>query len=231
MSNEVVAKNESTYLAGGVDLHELFSEEMSGLTPSFERIKIPAGGGIAFEVPGDDPNNPDLVKSFKAVILHHQPINSYYKEKYDGSNNPPDCASMDGKVGIDSDGVVQTCAECPLSKFGSAEDGKGKACKQKRRIFLLREGEVLPVILTLPTGSLAEYSKYIMRLLSKGKKSNSVVTAFSLKKAQNSGGITYSQAVFAVDRDLTAEEFAAVSRMSEQVKATANSVDVADDAE
>ena len=64
MSNEVVAKNESTYLAGGVDLHELFSEEMSGLTPSFERIKIPAGGGIAFEVPGDDPNNPDLVKSF-----------------------------------------------------------------------------------------------------------------------------------------------------------------------
>ena len=111
MSNEVVAKNESTYLAGGVDLHELFSEEMSGLTPSFERIKIPAGGGIAFEVPGDDPNNPDLVKSFKAVILHHQPINSYYKEKYDGSNNPPDCASMDGKVGIDSDGVVQTCAE------------------------------------------------------------------------------------------------------------------------
>lgn len=231
MSNEVVAKNESTYLAGGVDLHELFSEEMSGLTPSFERIKIPAGGGIAFEVPGDDPNNPDSVKSFKAVILHHQPINSYYKEKYDGSNNPPDCASMDGKVGIDADGVVQTCAECPLSKFGSAEDGKGKACKQKRRIFLLREGEVLPVILTLPTGSLAEYSKYIMRLLSKGKKSNSVVTAFSLKKAQNSGGITYSQAVFAVDRDLTAEELAAVSRMSEQVKATANSVDVADDAE
>ena len=231
MSNEVVAKNENTYLADGVDLHELFSEEMSGLTPSFERIKIPAGGGIAFEVPGDDPNNPDSVKSFKAVILHHQPINSYYKEKYDGSNNPPDCASMDGKVGVDADGVVKTCAECPLSKFGSAEDGKGKACKQKRRIFLLREREVLPVILTLPTGSLAEYSKYIMRLLAKGKKSNSVVTAFSLKKAQNSGGITYSQAVFSVDRDLTVDEYAAVSKMSEQVKATANSVDVADDAE
>nr|WP_242942279.1 hypothetical protein [Clostridium sp. USBA 49] len=75
------------------------------------------------------------------------------------------------------------------------------------------------MILSLPTGSLKEFSRYIKRLLSKGKKSNSVVTRFSLKKATNSSGITYSQAQFAVDRDLTADEYALISNLSEQVKA------------
>jgi DNA replication initiation complex subunit (GINS family) len=35
----------------------------------------------------------------------------------------------------------------------------------------------------------------------------------------NSGGIAYSQAQFAVDRNLTAEEYALINRLSEQVKA------------
>lgn len=69
-----------------------------------------------------------------------------------------------------------------------------------------------------------EFSKYVMRLLSKGRKTNGVVTKFTLKKAQNSGGINYSQAVFAVDRELTSDELANVVPMSEQVKAMANRV-------
>ena len=69
------------YLTETVNLAELFSEELDGLRPSFERIKIPAGGGLAYEVPGDDPNSPDSAKDFSAVILYHHPINSYYKEK------------------------------------------------------------------------------------------------------------------------------------------------------
>ena len=31
-------------------------------------------GGLAFEVPGDDPNSPDLQKEFNAVILYHHPM-------------------------------------------------------------------------------------------------------------------------------------------------------------
>jgi len=82
----------------------------------------------------------------------------------------------------------------------------------------LREGEIFPLLLSLPTGSLKEFSRYIKRLLSKGKKSNSVVTRFSLKKAVNNGGIAYSQAQFAVDRSLTAEEYTLINQLSEQVK-------------
>ena len=56
------------YLTETVNLAELFSEELDGLRPSFERIKIPAGGGLAYEVPGDDPASPDSAKEFSAVI-------------------------------------------------------------------------------------------------------------------------------------------------------------------
>lgn len=231
-NNEIVKSEDNGAVAqytGGVDLGSILADELDGLNLSFDRIKIPAGGGLAYEVPGDDPDSPDTVKEFKAVILHHHPINCYYKEEYTGGNNPPDCGSMDGHIGIDAEtGEVKSCADCPFNKFGSGKNG-AKACKQKRRIYLLREGEQLPIILSLPTGSLGEFSKYVMRLLSKGKKTNGVVTKFTLKKAQNSGGINYSQAVFAVDRELTAEELAAITPMSEQVKAMANKVTALDE--
>jgi hypothetical protein len=109
------------------------------------------------------------------------------------------------------------CSKCPFNKFGSGENG-AKACKNRRRIYLLREGEIFPMILSLPTGSLKDFTRYIMRLLSKGKKSNAVVTKFTLKKATNNSGIAYSQAQFSVDRDLTNEEFALISGLTEQVK-------------
>lgn len=65
--NEIMATEASTYLTDPVNLNELFSEELDGLRPSFERIKIPAGGGISYEVPGDDPDSPDTVKEFSLL--------------------------------------------------------------------------------------------------------------------------------------------------------------------
>ena len=65
MSNEMIIKENGGYLAAAINLADLFSEEMDGLTPTFDRIKIPAGGGISYEVPGDDPSNPDSVKEFQ----------------------------------------------------------------------------------------------------------------------------------------------------------------------
>ena len=110
-----------------------------------------------------------------------------------------------------------SCSKCPYNQFGSGENGS-KACRTAAGSIAARGGDI-PALAFLPTGSLKEFSRYIKRLLSKGKKSNSVVTRFSLKKAVNSGGIAYSQAQFAVDRNLTAEEYALVSKLSEQVKA------------
>ena len=80
------------------------------------------------------------------------------------------------------------------------------------------------MILSLPTGSLKGFTRYLMRILPKYKNSNAVVTRFTLKKANSNTGIAYSQAQFSVDRVLTPEEYALVSVMSEQVKELSASV-------
>jgi len=188
---------------------------MVGMDVTFDRIKIPAAGGTVFEVPGDAPGETDAVKEFSGAILYHHPLYSYYRERFAGGNAAPDCGSYDGITGAGNPGGI--CANCQLNQFGSGENG-GKACKNKRRIYILREGELIPLLLTLPTGSMKEFGVYIKRLLAKGRKSSAVVTRFSLKKVTNAGGIAYSQAQFAVERALSAEELPYIAAMVEQVK-------------
>lgn len=220
-NNEIIAKESGFMNLKEFNMSEAMSEELFGLDGGFERIKIPSAGSTVFEVPGENQNEPDAVKEFTAVILHHHPLHAYYTSKYTGGSNPPQCGSYDGITGEGDPGG--NCTKCPYNQFGSGENGS-KACKNRRRIYVLREGEIFPLLLSLPTGSLKEFSRYIKRLLSKGKKSNSVITRFSLKKATNSGGIAYSQAQFSVDRILTAEEYSLINILSEQVKAYSTNI-------
>ena len=49
---------------------EELAEDADGLQMSFPRVKIPAGGTLQFEMPSDDPDNPDYEKTLVGVILH-----------------------------------------------------------------------------------------------------------------------------------------------------------------
>jgi hypothetical protein len=77
---------------------------------------------------------------------------------------------------------------------------------------------MFPILLSLPTGSLKQFTRYIKQQLSKGRKLNAVITRFSLKKVTNAGGIAYSQAVFVLDRVLSPEEHALIENISVQIK-------------
>ena len=222
--NEMIPATNFTALKD-FNLAEAMASELGGMDISFDRVTIPAAGGQAFEVPGELPGETDMVKDFSGVILFHHPLFSYYRERFTGGNNAPDCGSYDGVTGVGNPGG--SCARCPLNQFGTGENG-GKACKNKRRIFILREGELIPILLTLPTGSMRDFAVYVKRLLAKGKKSSSVVTKFSLQKTTNATGIAYSQAQFAVARPLTPEELPYIESMAEQVKAFATRVDYDD---
>ena len=208
------AQNTGFLALANSDLSGMMAEELDGLDAGFERIKIPSGGTTIYEIPNED-GDMDAVKEFSAVILWHHPLRVYYMEKYTGGSNPPDCGSIDGVCGDGDPGGE--CRRCPLNQFDTGENG-AKACKDRRRVYVLREGEVFPLLLSLPTGSLKEFTRYLKRLLSKGRKSNSVVTRFTLQKAVNKGGVTYSQAQFAIDRPLTPEEYALIDKLSGQVK-------------
>lgn len=197
----------------------MVSEELDGLDLSFERIKIVNNANL-YAIPAEN-DSTTSVQEFSAVILHQHAINAYYKTAYKGGNAPPDCGSHDGKNGLGDPGGK--CTTCRFNQYGSGENGLSKACKNRRRIYILREGECFPLMLSLPPASLKSFTKYLKFLLTKNRPSNSVVTRFSLKSA-TSGNMTYSQAVFSVDRALTAEEYAAIQPYSEQIKAYAAQV-------
>lgn len=226
-NNELITNEGAFQKLKDFDLSITLSDELAGLSGSFERIKIPAAGSTVFEIPGDDPDSPEAVKDFSAVILYHHPLYAFYRNKYVGGSNPPDCGSYDGITGEGNPGGP--CTKCPYNQFGSGEGG-GKACKNRRRMYLLREGDVFPMMLSLPTGSLKDFTRYLMRLLSKGQKSSSVVTRFTLKKAMSASGIAYSQAQFTQARTLDIEEITLIQPLCEQVKQFSARVDYDADA-
>ena len=69
------------------ELAEAIAEEMDGLGAiPFEKVKIPSGGGLAFELPGETEDEPVMATELVGVILDHHPVNAYWAEKYSGGN-------------------------------------------------------------------------------------------------------------------------------------------------
>ena len=90
--NELMTTGSGFLALADFNMNESMAEELEGLEGGFDRVKIPSGGATMFELPGDEADEPEMVKEFSAVILHHHPVLQYYKEKYTGGSNPPDCA-------------------------------------------------------------------------------------------------------------------------------------------
>ena len=151
-----------TMIEGDFSAEEL-AEDADGLQMSFQRVKIPAGGTLQFEMPSDDPDNPDYEKNLVGVILHNHATCAYWPagSEYDDDTTPL-CSSVDGKVGIGTPGGA--CAACVMNRFGSAPDGsKGKACKNMRVLYLLRSGEYMPLQVNLPPTSIKPFKEFLNR--------------------------------------------------------------------
>ena len=235
-----MSKNEVAVVTGetfdlqvlDMNMHEAMAEEMDGLgTIPYDTVKIPSGGGLAFEVPTDDEDTPEMVTELVGVILDHHPVNGYWKEKFDGQNNQPDCASYDGKVGIATEtGECKDCATCPYNQFGSGEGGKGKACKNMHRCYILREGNPVPLLLVLPPTSLKGLRDYIgKKVVLKGKRSYEVITKIKLVKEKSGDGITYSRATFTSVGTLSGDKLAMAKAYAESIKGMNRNVEITAD--
>ena len=200
---------------------EDLADDMDGLQLTMQRVKIPGGGNLQFEIRSDDPDNPDYERKLVGVLLYHHLANAYWPEgsEYD-DNVPPFCQSFDGKQGYGEPGGV--CAACAFNQFGSTANGSGKACKNMRQIYLLRSGEYLPLQLSLPPTSLRPFNDFMnLAFVARRRPSYSAIVEIGLKRAE-SGGYTYSVATFRKVRDLEGEGLAAVkgyaANFKEQVK-------------
>lgn len=185
------------------------------------RIRIPAGGGIAWELPGED-GEPEVVKDFVGLILFAQSQRAYWQRSFDetGGGTPPDCASADGGAGIGLPGG--DCGVCRFAKFGSAPprpdgtESRGQACRQVKLVFVLRNVGLLPDVIPLPPTSLKGYKKYMVSLGSRGVPFYGCLTRFSLVTDKSGTGIRYSKAAFVVVERLGIKQLQMVKRLREE---------------
>jgi len=196
----------------------------------FDKVKIPSGGGLSFEII-DENGEEKAVTEVEGVVLDHFPVNVFWEHKFSGESNPPDCSSMDAVIGtimVDGKPVgTRQCATCPNNQWGSdPSGGRGKSCKNLIRVYLLQEGCSFPVLVSLPPTSTGNWRDYMKRLAGRMKSVYGVVTRIRLEKDKNDGGIVYSKAVFAKSAELTKEEKQAIKSYAEMLKPYMRSVAV-----
>lgn len=169
----------------------LAAQEEVGGTVMY-RAKIAAGGGKSFEIITGDEDSDTSVSKIVGVVIHSHQCNARFDESAQGE--PPICSSQDGKYGIDAEtGDVIQCENCPYNKYGSASKGRGKACKNMIRLYIMIEGSPIPLVLTLPPTSIEGWQNYrLVSLPPKRLKPVDVLTEFTLSPQTSKSGNKYS---------------------------------------
>jgi len=210
--NVTEAEDQSENLPAELTAKFDLKSNMEGVTPRLPQISIVHQAQL-FTFPDETQK-----KEFEGIILDTNRINAWWEQSYDetGGGTPPDCFSMNG---IEPDlncnlPQAKKCAECEKNKFGS--DGRGKACKNMKRVHIMLDNEMLPHRLTLPPSNLKAIDMYISLLTSKGLPYQLIVTDFKLKKTQNKDGIAFSEInpekIFTVTDSVKAEFLAKMLR-------------------
>ena len=193
-------------MMGGLDFgNDDLADDMEGLTLSFPKVKIPSGGALQFVIHTGNTENPEYARFLQGVILFNHASNAYWPEgkEYD-DNTVPLCSSVDGKQGYGTPGGA--CAACELNRYGTATDGKGKVCKNMRILYLLQDGDYIPVQLSLPPTSLRPFNDFMnAAFVSRRRPAWSSVVQIGLKRVDN-GSNTYSVATFRKVGDLPPEQ-------------------------
>lgn len=211
-SNLPAVINPSSYAlmqAGAIeDMTAAIHENLAGGTLSLRhltKINMPAAGSTVWQVPTAEGEKNEA--SITGIIILQQPRRVYYEKSMaeaDGENNRPDCFSNDAKLGVgvrwknDPEGAgPHECAGCPLSQFGP--NNERPRCQLRRNLYVLREADMMPIIIDLPPTSIKNIENYMASLMTSGTRYSHAVTEISLQKAMSKGGPRsnpYSEAIF-----------------------------------
>lgn len=132
----------------------------------------------------------------EVVILGYTLENAFYTDGYDPDNpSVPTCFAFgdDARTMAPKEEDVQelqnpTCKGCPMNEFGSADTGRGKACKNQAKLLLISDTDLEdveaaePRTLKVPVTSVKNLTGYIKNLNEKFKRPPlAVVTKITLK--------------------------------------------------
>ena len=211
------------------EVKDLFNiaSNMEGVVPRLPQIGIIHRGQM-FIMPDES-----KVDKFEGVIIDQHPANAWWEKEMSttGAGAMPDCFSLDGITPDINQPRVQSqkCVTCKQNQFGSdAKTGKGKACKNMKRLHIIMEGSLLPRRLTIPPTSIKSFEKYMAGLIDRGLPYSCVVSLFSLGK-KTSEGFEYSEIQLVKDRVLNKAELITVAGFIKQYKDSARVQEIRSD--
>jgi len=184
----------------GAQIAEMLGgEEVDGnLLPT---LTVPGAGSTIWEMPETD--DAPHAAEVEGVIIHWAATRAYYTNEYgDDDNSTPDCFSRNSFIGIGNPGGE--CKVCPMNEWNSARTGGGKACKERRMVYILRENSLVPIIIQIPSASIRAFKAYILSMLDRGGAKFANTTRFGLRSAK-AGNRTYSQITLTHGRKLPTE--------------------------
>ena len=181
-----------------------------------EKLAAPGSDGIQV-TQGKEFVFPDgtRVDSFKAIIVDFVSFNAYYEGVYNPDNVvPPNCFAIgtlanDQLVASDTSPEKQNdeghdaCKTCWANAFKSADNGKGKACKQSIKLALLCEDGELHRMGISSTGlrPFGTYTRDVANVL--GCPPYGVMTTFSFDPESDWASVRCSDPLTLNDEQLT----------------------------
>lgn len=129
-----------------------WDEELAKAAVAASTMEQNTGGGQFFSLKSGQlsfngasfPNNEMAV-----IVLDHVYENIFYEGKYDPNNlTPPTCFAFGRDDGMRPHDTVfehnqeqnDVCKGCPQNQWGTADTGRGKACRNSRRLALIPGG-------------------------------------------------------------------------------------------
>ena len=197
---------------------QLAKTQNGGALATANQIDDMFGGAGSFRLPIDAPlpaikvlretpmyETPegDTVKDIVGHIIYWHNCNQYYATEYgDGEQGPPACASSDGlKPDGGENPMAGPCRQCPYNEYGSGDDGRGKKCQNTIRLYVLRDGDIIPSVIKASPASLSKKESLMTWLTNApnvanragmGTKYQPIKASFKLHKKEFDSGFSAS---------------------------------------
>ena len=224
VSETAMSVVDSSYLALSNDALDIIRENLKHQPLSFQLfdiVKSPSGGATVFSVPGL--SGEEIEKELTGIVLDYLTPRAYWDTPDPVEGTPPVCLSNDSIISCDG----KACAKCPYNDFGSKDgDSTAKACKESVLLFLLRQDNILPLLVRVPVTSKYRFLKYMTRLVGTMTPITGVVTKISLEKATSKSGKPYALFNFEAVGVLSPEETALAKAFGQKFMENVNTAAV-----
>jgi hypothetical protein len=192
-------------------------DDVKGMQPELPRIELIHQGACVIKIGADGP----IVKEFEGIVVHNYAQNAWWERSIEdrdpASNGFPECYSMDGEHPVSNCEKPQAkaCEGCPRNQYGTDRNGRGKACKNMRRLFIFIPGQEFPHVMNIPPTSLKLWGRYITGVFNEHHiRPRFVLTKFTATPAQTSDGTDFTKLSLSMIRKVSAEELVKVMKIA-----------------